>query len=256
MTTNTDITPKLATGIVVIVLFFGLVALFCTLLVRLYRRRTADYYREKLEHQKQLSEATLESQRQLMAILARDFHDDIGQQLTVLNFGIERLRLDAPQEESMWAGFSVSLSKASEAVRMISHTLGSLAESDLPEAIRSEAMRIQSYSGIAVRVEAPEGQNWQETEKVVLYRIFQECVNNALKHAEARTISIELEQEPIPRFRFCDDGRGFDVDAVERHSFGLDSMTSRALRAGYSLSIESSLGHGTCITATKMSNNE
>lgn len=251
LTANPDPRPNVAIGIVVTLLFFGLVALFCLLLIRLYRRRTAEYYREKMESQRRMAEVTFESQRQLMAILARDFHDDIGQQLTVMNFGIERFRLDTPENEPIWSELSSLLSRASDSVRMLSHTLGSLADQDLVEAIRTECDRIESYSGMTVHFTASDHDHWEETEKVVLYRIFQECVNNALKHANARNLYISLQRKPVVTFSFRDNGSGFDIIQKKENSFGLESMRTRAKRSGFSLSVESAIGNGTLIKVIK-----
>jgi signal transduction histidine kinase len=93
-----------------------------------------------------------------------------------------------------------------------------------------------------------------------LLRIGQEAVANALKHANARNIVVELRYEPR---RFClnviDDGRGFtpgDPAFIARGHFGLLDMHERAESIGCRLQIKSEIGRGTSLhveisTATK-----
>ncbi|MBN1658132.1 MAG: GAF domain-containing protein [Anaerolineae bacterium] len=80
-----------------------------------------------------------------------------------------------------------------------------------------------------------------------LYRIAQEALNNALKHAQARTVSVQLQHEGhTATLEIADDGLGFDPAAVAEHGgFGLQTMEERATRLGGRLTIESTPGSGT-----------
>lgn len=84
-----------------------------------------------------------------------------------------------------------------------------------------------------------------------LLRIGQEAIANALKHAEAKRIAIELSFEAAGvRLRIQDDGRGFDAaqPAPEGH-FGLQGMKRRARRINGQLQIHSQPGGGACKSA-------
>jgi signal transduction histidine kinase len=85
-----------------------------------------------------------------------------------------------------------------------------------------------------------------------LYRVAQEALNNALKHAQARNIKVHLHQEQPPRgsvaLRVADDGTGFDlVTARERGGMGLSAMEERAEELGGRWTVESAPGSGTRI---------
>jgi signal transduction histidine kinase len=84
-----------------------------------------------------------------------------------------------------------------------------------------------------------------------LYRIAQEAVNNALKHARARKIGISLtEQNGSWKMSVTDDGRGFSA-ASEKHSgLGLRLMKYRAQLIGASLETDSAPGKGVRVTCT------
>ena len=84
-----------------------------------------------------------------------------------------------------------------------------------------------------------------------LLRVGQEAILNALAHAQAGEIVLELsfEAEQV-RLRVRDDGRGFDSDAVEAGRFGITGMRERAEKAGGRLGVLSRLGEGTEVELT------
>jgi signal transduction histidine kinase len=83
-----------------------------------------------------------------------------------------------------------------------------------------------------------------------LLRIAQEAVSNAMRHASARRVLMELHYLPETiRLRIGDDGKGFSVGTESRRSghFGLQGMEERARQIGAELKIESRLGAGTVV---------
>jgi signal transduction histidine kinase len=82
-----------------------------------------------------------------------------------------------------------------------------------------------------------------------LYRIAQEALNNTLRHAQARSVSVSLHRnKETITLEIADDGQGFDPEKVEEHfGFGLRGMEERAARMGGNLEVESSPGQGTRI---------
>lgn len=96
----------------------------------------------------------------------------------------------------------------------------------------------------------------------VVFDIIQESVNNALKHAEAKTISIRLERlEELFVVAIKDDGKGFDPttakqDAAKRASFGLHNFSERAQMIDGTVEIDSSPGKGATVTITVSLNPE
>jgi signal transduction histidine kinase len=86
----------------------------------------------------------------------------------------------------------------------------------------------------------------------VIYRIFQEAINNILKHAGASQINIAIETQPYFKLTVTDDGRGFDHDLKEANgtSLGLQNMITRAEMIDYTVNIKSAPGNGTTLTLT------
>ena len=88
--------------------------------------------------------------------------------------------------------------------------------------------------------------------QVGLYRIAQEALNNALKHADATAVTIRLNSDgKLVELEITDDGHGFDPEIVSL-GIGLDSMKERAERLGGVFNIISSSGKGTSIKVTLM----
>ena len=87
--------------------------------------------------------------------------------------------------------------------------------------------------------------------EVGLYRIAQEALQNALRHAAAARVVLRLETSPDRvRLTVQDDGKGFrDEEAASTSRFGLVGMRERARLLGGSFQVESSPGAGTRITA-------
>jgi signal transduction histidine kinase len=94
-----------------------------------------------------------------------------------------------------------------------------------------------------------------------LFRIGQEAVNNALKHAHAKTIQINLcYTEKLVRLSVCDDGVGFDQSAVLAGTvgqhLGLRSLRDRARKMGGQLTVVSESGKGATIEVVVPLNNQ
>ncbi|HSD23986.1 MAG TPA: GAF domain-containing sensor histidine kinase [Solirubrobacterales bacterium] len=85
--------------------------------------------------------------------------------------------------------------------------------------------------------------------EATIYRLVQEAMNNAIKHAEPSRISVTVSRaDSAVEVNVADDGSGFDVNAAER-SFGLIGMEERATLSGGTLRIESEPGRGTEVRA-------
>lgn len=255
----------LALGIIIGLLFISLVVLFCILVVKLYLSKIKTYtrqlYQKDLDFQKQLNQAIIESQEHALNNIAQDLHDDAGQQLTYINFQLENLKLDSPQLHEQLHPLSLSLGELSQSIRGISHALSnqSLLQQDVFKAIATETARLQKNKKIAISLRTDQGTptGFTVNEKIIIYRIFQEIINNAFKHAKAKHIDIVLLTQPQFSMAISDDGVGFDPQDVmlEKHTLGLQGLKARAQLIGFGLRIESKGGAGTTVTLTQNNTN-
>jgi len=84
--------------------------------------------------------------------------------------------------------------------------------------------------------------------KTCIFRLAQEAINNAARHANARTVEVDVKREEhCVRFSVRDDGAGFDTRFVR--GLGLLGMEERVRRLGGQMEIDSRLGRGTRIAA-------
>jgi len=90
-----------------------------------------------------------------------------------------------------------------------------------------------------------------ELKETALYRILTECINNTLKHAEAKNISINIEKDyNLIYLVYSDDGKGFDIsEELKKNSgTGLQNILNRIKSIGGNIKINSHQGKGTMIT--------
>jgi signal transduction histidine kinase len=119
------------------------------------------------------------------------------------------------------------------------------------KAIGNEIKRLQKNSKIKIlsSIDVPTKKDYSSHEKIVVYRIFQEVINNCLKHAKASEIQITLSTTPHFKMTISDNGKGFDFDKIKKNrlTMGLQNMQSRAAFINFILEIHTQLGEGTTI---------
>ncbi len=254
-------TNNILFGIIISLLFVSLIVLFCFIIIKLYIQKIKKYnafiYEKEIEFQKTLNESIIETQEQLFTAISQELHDDAGQQLTAINFQIENLKIDFPDFEPRMQPLSDSVGGLSKSLREISHLLNHsfISNNNLYQTIGSELERINKHSKftIAFIVESKPKKMFSETEKIMIFRIFQESLNNILKHAKATRIDVKITESPVFKIIINDNGCGFSLDKkTENQSIGLENMYKRALMIDYVLTINSEAEKGTTTTLTEI----
>jgi signal transduction histidine kinase len=119
----------------------------------------------------------------------------------------------------------------------------------LAAAIQWQAREVSRRTGLAVKVSAETvSENLPEEVSICLYRITQEALQNVARHAQAKTVQIELKQNPDRLvLSVQDDGIGFEAAKVR--GFGTVGMEERLRQVGGVLRITSQPGKGTTLVA-------
>jgi signal transduction histidine kinase len=194
-------------------------------------------------------EAGVLDERQRMA---REIHDTLAQGLTGIVTQLEAA--DGPDRDRRLEQVRTlardSLGEARRAVQALRPE--PLTAAQLPEALSELARRITGTSGIAVSVETTgDARPLLPELEVTLYRVAQEALANAEKHAKASRIGLTLSYaDDLVLLDVVDDGAGFRPgDRGDGTGFGLDAMRQRVRRVAGTLSVESTPGEGTAVSA-------
>jgi signal transduction histidine kinase len=190
--------------------------------------------------------------------VARELHDSVSQRLFSMVFEARAAALAAADDGSREAirGLERSASEALKEMSALVHALRpkSLERDGLEAALRDLVDALQRAHGAAIeiRVQGPEAPLAPSVE-LALLRIAQEALNNALRHAPGARVHVCLEQEPREvRLTVRDHGPGFDPAALSRttRTMGLATMRERAAAVRGRLTVDSSAGAGTTVTAS------
>lgn len=192
------------------------------------------------------------------AALARELHDSTAQRLAALLLQISSAARD--ERDPALAARLVEARDAAEAVteevRMLAHTVhpGVLDDLGLVAALQRLAREASQGTGIVVDVEAPRAVSaFPQNVNSVLYRVAQESVRNASRHASPRRIHVTLSiDDGHARIEVRDDGSGFDLADAEarRPGMGLFTMRERVALLHGTFDISTAPGSGTSVVAS------
>jgi PAS domain S-box-containing protein len=190
--------------------------------------------------------------------VARDLHDQIGQILTAIKMDMTWMTRHLPaSEDAVLARLMESIqliNNGVKAVRTICSGLrpGVLDDLGLAAAIEWQASEFASRNGIQCQVSVPPVDLHLDGDRATAtFRIFQECMTNVIRHAQAKSVCVALVQEEENILLVVeDDGIGFSESGLSNTlgSLGLLGMKERAQFCGGDVQIASSPGKGTTVT--------
>jgi PAS domain S-box-containing protein len=224
------------------------------------RRRAEEKLKEYSRKLQVLSRRLVEAQETERRNIARELHDEIGQALTVIQLNLQAM-LQSPGRRPLVSRMKESLEVVDhvlEQVHDISLNLRPLILDDLglEPALRWFTARQAALVGLQTKFQAdPLEQRLNPVIETECFRVGQEALTNVVRHAKAKTVSVELRKEAGQlHLRVHDDGIGFDVGAVREQamrgaSLGLLSMEERAALAGGGLEFKSAPKQGTEVHA-------
>jgi len=246
---DSNVTLGIAITSLIIVLFIGMVLFLLVLNHNRRHKHRAELAEVRVRHAEEVRRVEQEVTRQTLSDVGRDLHDNIGQLLTVTRMGLNSL-IGASADAAKGQRVKDNLDSTIAEVRRLSKTLDRDRWTDLSleEVVQEECARITRMGGVPVHFKATAKATAMTVDrKVVLYRIFQESVNNALKHAQAKNLHVRMESHDGLKLSVRDDGRGFDPATISDGQ-GLGNMRRRAELIGYHCEIASTPGVGTTIT--------
>ena len=190
--------------------------------------------------------------------VARELHDQIGQILTAIKMDMTWMSRHLPESEGeVLARLKESIQLINDgvkAVRAICSGLrpGVLDDLGLAAAIEWQASEFTSRNGVQCQVSVPPVDLHLDGDRATAtFRIFQECLTNVIRHAQAKSVRVTLCQEEESILMVVeDDGIGFCDTGFSNSlgSLGLLGMKERAQFCGGDVQISSSPGNGTTVT--------
>lgn len=246
---------QIVTIVLIGTLLFLILAAFVVVSLLLYQRSQYRHQREigllKHNYDEELLRANLEIREQTLNTVAREIHDNIGQVLSLLKLSLNTININDTQSATMKVRNAGLLAgKAILDLRNLSRTLNAehIMEQELPASIRHELEVLQKTGAVCATLEI-EGQEkpLPPQKRLIVFRIFQEGLNNAIRHANASRVETILQYGAQSLTLILrDNGQGFDVNRYIRGT-GLNNMQYRASLIGSAFEVESSIGKGTCI---------
>jgi signal transduction histidine kinase len=211
----------------------------------------------EFDYQQKLMQAELESQESERRRLAADLHDSIGGMLSTIRVGLSTVSRLLPDPQSVDETKQM-LDDTITSVRRISRDLmpSTLEKFGFIHAIRELCERFQATSKIIIRF-AEEGEipSLGAQRELMVFRIVQELLNNAVKHAQATAIGVSIAFNDRLFVSVEDDGIGFNADEQKNDKqsgkgLGLFNIENRARLLGGTVQFEQGAVKGSKITLT------
>ncbi|MDR2653136.1 MAG: sensor histidine kinase [Prevotellaceae bacterium] len=233
-------------SVVAALLAFGI--LFYRHKLNIQKRKQAEQQVKQLEQEKQLiaTQAVIDGEAAERSRLARDLHDGLGGMLSIVKLNLKDMK-----------GFSIldnfDIDHFNKAMTMLDQSIDELrrvAHHIMPESLMRYGLKVslddfcRAIPGAHFRFFGDDA-NLDNRLKILIYRCTYELVNNAMKHANAENINVQLMiDNGLISLSVHDDGKGFDPENVAGGS-GLENVRIRVATYNGKMNIYSSPGKGT-----------
>lgn len=238
-------------GASVLLLF---ISLFIVMMIMAYLKRNLKHFKEKenmeADFSNQLLQSQLETREETLNHLSNEIHDNIGQLLnsTKLLIGLSQRSLKDPHDTLVLA--DETLAKAIQELRSLSKSLNKewLQQFNYIENLETEIARINSTKSLHIELFRPTTISLTKDTQIILFRITQEILQNAIKHAFAKIIDIKIKEENhLLTVFISDNGTGFDESTTSK-SVGILNIKHRTRLLGGTVQWKSSINIGTHVT--------
>lgn len=241
-------------GIAIVILVFLFLCIWLLFFLLYYQKRKRNYIQDqqKMEanYKIELNRVQHEIQEETIKQIGYELHDNIGQLVTVAKIHLQNLI--KTNEESQLVEIHKVVSKSLEELRRLSKSLdGSPVEQmSLEELLEKDKARINKLGHVQFRIETKgEPIEIDGKKKIILYRMMQEIITNALKHAKCDIIQVRITYgDQQFKYYISDNGTGFDplmIDSNETSGTGLLHLKNRAHLLGGQLVLNSTKETGT-----------
>lgn len=215
------------------------------------KRLEKELLHRELDKQKLISQATIETQELERSEIGKELHDNVNQVLTTTKLYLDLSLSNNDMKDEFIAKSSKNINYVINEIRQLSRSLmnPSLGDLGLHESIKDliEDIHLTGKIKVALQSDPNIEKILNENQKLMVYRIVQEALNNAIKHAKAKNVLIKvLDIDQSIELSIADDGIGFNFEAVKKGA-GLKHIQNRVYLASGSLSVHSVPNEGSNI---------
>lgn len=228
-------------------LWYGVLSLIAFYAVLYLTRSQEGQENEIVQLEQELKSLALLDER---ARLSREIHDGLGAALSGLIIQAEFL-LTMTHDKAMRSEIDELKDSAEEAIEELRRSLQMMREEfDLVPSLRSTVENFRNRHHLPCQIEIiGTPPRLSSEQQLTIFRILQECLNNAAKHARAKRVTVRVRfYIDGLNMQVVDDGRGFDMRRVPKHHYGLINMRDRARKVGGDVLVETEPGEGTGVT--------
>lgn len=249
---NSDLISIIFTFFVFLLLIFFTVITFALR----YRKRKKEHEKMRVQFSEQLLKSQLEIQEQTLQHVSRELHDNIGQIASLIKINLNTIQLQKPETaESKLENTRELTRQMITDIKLLSTSLNGdkMTKIGLAKALQNEVEKINKTGVFTAELQQTNSLPALQPEKaIIVYRMVQEVLNNALKHAEATHIYMEAGFEKNTfTLLIKDNGKGFDVAqklADDDAGNGLLNLQQRAKVINADIQFRSAPGTGTVVT--------
>ena len=236
------------TAVLITAIVFAIILVFFAISIIRQQRRNLDLYRQNIGAEI----STLEKER---SRIAKDLHDDLGPLLSAIKLSVAARNTDEATKEKQLAFAEMQIDDVIQRLRCIAGNLTPtiLLRKGLIAAIREFIQKIAAFSSCDIQFRYLLTTRLAPQKEVHVFRMIQESVNNALKHAACTQIKLQIKEQKDKLYIVChDNGKGFSRQKVMNvtNGLGLINVQSRAEILGGKVNIQSNPGVGTFIMIT------
>lgn len=251
---ETQITVTLIIFNIIFIAFIGAIIIF----IREYRIKKKAHVKQIQNidetHRRELLETQVEIQTQTMQYIGREIHDNIGQKLTLASLYTQQLAFEnkAPQVNKSIENIGDIINQSLTELRLLSKSLtdNSIEIHSISELIEEECKKINDLKKCNVYFTNDCKTNIKSYQiKSIVFRITQEFLQNSIKHANCKNITVLLKSlDNHIQLTLNDDGKGFDANASSSNGIGLKNIRKRTELIGGLYTLKSQDGLGTTLT--------
>jgi len=235
--------------IAVLVIVTSLVIIFFIVFQKRKNKLLLDRIKQQQAFEEEIAQAQAETQEQTLKNIGWELHDNIGQLLSFANMQLSILKMQVNDDvKDKFKDTTEALKESLSEVRALSKTLNNevVLNKGFEKSIFNELNRLKKmkFDSAELKIEGDKIEFNNRKHEIILFRILQEFLSNSVKYSEAKNLNISLDyQNDSLIITAKDDGKGFDIERVEKGS-GLLNMKSRAALINADLELNSKQDEG------------